>query len=292
MNLSGSYSKSEEIIDIFNIPYQLISAALNFRIDLFNQIFSVIQEINKNLISPNEIIENIYFLSKRIKLIIIKAIVKSMILNNEKMDDLFYFNNIYGYKDLYLLFSEEEFFLEFKIEKVFFYSKKFEENLEIPQIENSDKNKFICVMIFQINLLYGFFTNKIEKINSNLKSFFSMENNKHVNLAEENMILKDFHTINCILDELSSRLILIIKIFVLNISNLFWEKNENLENSNNLIEGKININFLDMKTKNFFFSNILTFIFSNYVLPFIKEYYLKPFTFDFSLEQSKINFFK
>ena len=84
-------------------------------------------------------------------------------------------------------------------------------------------------------------------------------------------------------------LILIIKIFVLNISNLFWDKNKYLENSNNLNEGKININILDIKTKNFFFSNILTFIFSNYVLPFIKEYYLKPFSFDFSLEQSKIN---
>ena len=239
LNLSGSYSKNEETLDIINIPNQLLSALMNFRIDLFNQIYDLTKGLNENMKDDIEIIENVYILCTKIKLIFIKAILKSILLENQdNLDDFFHLHHFYNFKDFYNLFSDQDFFKEFLIEN--FLSSKFN-NFQMEEIQNSvlDNLKINSFVLFKMNLCVEFFSNKMEKLRYNLDMYFS---NEKLGLNDENLLLKDFYSINNSLEQMTIKIILLIIGVFKNINGILFNdenSNSNLIDNSDADEGKV-----------------------------------------------------
>lgn len=182
--------------------------------------------MHKNRNYKDEIIENIYLISVKIKLIFAKALIKSMMLStNEGKEELFYFHLIYDYKDLYNFLSEEEFFSEFTIKRILRLDDEAREKVSSFK-DFLENEKIACVILFQMHLTFSYFIEKVEKITANLNHFFYCLDNKEIRLSEENIIIKDFYSINALLDQLNTKMLLNIKLFIDKISLLF-DKDEN-----------------------------------------------------------------
>jgi len=240
LNLSGSYSKNEEIFDILNVPHQLILALINMRIDLFNEIFNQVKKIYEKLNNKDNLIENIYLLCTKIKIIFMKSIIKSILLENiEKLDNFFHLHTIYNFQDLYILFSDQDFFQEFLFENMLIKNSNSLTNEKLPKflLENFH---LICFIIFKLNLIIGNFINQFENIKINFDEYFSLENKIPI---RENLILKDFYCINNLFTQITKNNLSLI-IFILRIINEIFLKDEKsnikiIENSN-LTESKSN----------------------------------------------------
>lgn len=198
---------------------------MNFRVDMFNIIYDSIKEMNENSINEIEIIHNIYLLCSKIKLIFIKTILKSILLENqESIDDFFHLHRVYRFNDLYNLFSDQNFFNEFLIENIL--RNKFT-NLEIDESLSIIKNfKINSLILFKLNLLIELFTIRIEKIKYNIDTYFSKEK---IDLCNENLMQKDIYLINYSLEQMTKRNIQLTTLVIHQVNNLFKE-NENQQN--------------------------------------------------------------
>jgi len=225
LNLSGSFSRNEQILDIINIPNQLISALINNRIDLFNEIYDLIKVMYENLKDAIDFIENIFLLCSKIKIIFIKAILKSILLENpDNYDDFFHLHHVYNFNDLYNLFSEQDFFKEYLIEEIF-DSKIKNDNLEEIHIVINNY-KIISFILFKMSLSVEFFSHKMERLNYNLGIYFS---NEKIKMNNENLIIKDFYSINNSFEQMTTKIILLITSVLNNIfSILCIDDNRNL----------------------------------------------------------------
>jgi hypothetical protein len=198
--LSSSFSKTEEIFDFLIIPNQLINTLINNRLDLFNEIFNVIKSAKFEL-PENDLIKSIYDISYRIKLIFLKAILKSVLISSyEKPEDFFYYNYIYNFTDMYNFFQNEEIFENFLIEKIgdnslnlFLESNSnydSDNDNDGNNIENNytlliDNYKFSAFALFLFDLIFKNFEKKNEKMLNNIEVFF-LSNSKFQGVNKNN----------------------------------------------------------------------------------------------------------
>lgn len=230
LNLSGSYSKNEEIIDIINIPNQLISALINLRIDQFNQIYDLIKTMKENINDEIEIIQNTYFLCSKIKLIFLKAVLKSILLENQdNPDNFFYLHNLYNFKDLYYLFSDQDFFKEYLIENIL-KSKLPDLRSEELNVSEFDYLKINSFVLFKISLCKEYFCNRMEKLKYNLEAYFCREKSQ---LKNENLMCKDFYSINDSIEQMTIKFILLIKNVLKEIIGILVNEENNVDSEAN-----------------------------------------------------------
>lgn len=229
--LSSTFSKTEDIFDFLIIPNQLINCLINSRLDLFNEIFNVINSARLE-IPENDLIKNIYNISYKIKLIFLKAITKSILISPcEKPEDFFYFNSTYNFVDLYDFFKKEEIFDNFLIEKISDFSllDNIEENISEEISNLIETYKFCGFSLFIFDLIFKNFEKKNEKMINNLESFYSLKNEKNLNTEEkeENLIIKDSYSLNFIIEKSNNRMLELFKILFNKIFDLLINEKEN-----------------------------------------------------------------
>jgi hypothetical protein len=210
------------------MPNQLISALINFRIDLFNQIYDLIKVLHENVKDDIDIVRNIYYLCSKIKLIFIKTILKSILLeNHDNLDYFFHLHQIYNFNNLYNLFSDQDFFREFLIDNILKVKLNYNrlENIPIILLNNLKINSFV---LFKMNLTVEIFSNKIEKLRYNIDNYFS---NEKLDLNKKNLMLKDFYFINYSLEQMTIKIIFLIILVLKRITEIFSAyENSNLSN--------------------------------------------------------------
>ncbi len=195
--------------------------------------------MKENNNNNDELLNNIFSLCVKIKLIFVKSILKSLLLENyEKNENFFHFHYIYNFKDLYCLFSDQEFFSSYILENLLHDINVKEDIFESIPCSMMDNIKINLFIIFLFNIYIGFFINKVEKIRDGLNEFYSNENK---DLKVENLIIKDFYSLNNYMDQMSKKNLIIISNILRKINQLFLsDENSNFKQieSSDINQGK------------------------------------------------------